>query len=317
MNLWVLRFCKILPFLTFIFTLTLIFAVLSIDSSSSNWFIVIILFTEIYLNWIAIHLATYVQINNDNHEFSRENSKCENSIIIDLNSTTSVQKEISSNNLKTFHKAQNGNISPNINIEKIWYCTKCLTNTPTYSHHCPLCNKCIILRDHHCFFLGACICWQNMTNFIVFCLYITITSLYVNFYLFPYLYKQIANDEEHISFSYILAQCFFPFALSKWLLGESTLKTLSLVFLFDMLITTGIVTFSFSLYQLFFATSVKNQQNFQRQDNYAVSRINKLNFNNNFSNIFGKCGVINFLFPIILWKKILKNKHLQMDFKFN
>ena len=318
MNLWILKFFKILPILTFIFTLLVLCVVLVVDNSPANWFMVIFLLAEIYFNWIAIHLVNSAQISNDNHESNKKNLIGQNNVVVDLNSTTSVYKESISNNLQMSHKPQNDNISSNVDIKKIWYCSKCLTNTPSYCHHCPLCNKCIILRDHHCFFLGACICMQNMKYFIVLCLYVSIASLYVDFRLFPYLCKQTANEkEDNVNFWYMLAQCFFPVALSRWLLGDSSTMVLLLVSLFDILMSAGILTLSFGLYQLFFAVLGKNKQNSQRLDNYAVKKISRLNFKSNFSNIFGNWGILNFLFPVILGKEILKQTHLQRNYKYH
>ena len=290
MNLWILRFFKILPILTFIFILLVLYILLIIDDTASYWFMIFIL-AEIYVNWIAVYLATTAQ-NNVYHEFNTDTR-----VVINLNLTPSLDNSSSQRS----HKQQNYNTS-NVDTRKIWYCPKCLTYSPL-CHHCPLCNKCVIFRDHHCFFLGTCICKQNMSNFIVFCLYISVASLYADFCLFSYLCKQFSIEEENVSFWYLLVQCFFPIALSRWLLGESNLVVLSLVSLFDILVSTGILTFSFGLYSLFFASPGKSKT-------VSASR-----HNSNFSNIFGKWGLLNFLFPVTLGKKILRQRDLQTDYK--
>jgi len=37
------------------------------------------------------------------------------------------------------------------------FCTECHHHRPPRSHHCPVCDVCILKRNHHCFFTGACI----------------------------------------------------------------------------------------------------------------------------------------------------------------
>lgn len=34
--------------------------------------------------------------------------------------------------------------------EAVSICKKCLTPKPTRTHHCSICNKCILKMDHHC-----------------------------------------------------------------------------------------------------------------------------------------------------------------------
>ena len=37
------------------------------------------------------------------------------------------------------------------------FSTECHHHRPPRSHHCPVCDVCILKRNHHCFFTGACI----------------------------------------------------------------------------------------------------------------------------------------------------------------
>ena len=52
------------------------------------------------------------------------------------------------------------------------------TDQPERSHHCKLCEKQILRRDHHCFFMTVCVGFHNHKHFIFFCLYMMIGALY-------------------------------------------------------------------------------------------------------------------------------------------
>ncbi|KAK7104001.1 uncharacterized protein [Littorina saxatilis] len=49
---------------------------------------------------------------------------------------------------------------------------------PERSHECKLCEKRILRRDHHCFFMTVCVGYHNHKHFIFFCLYMMAGALY-------------------------------------------------------------------------------------------------------------------------------------------
>nr|KAG5712329.1 hypothetical protein BaRGS_023908 [Batillaria attramentaria] len=49
---------------------------------------------------------------------------------------------------------------------------------PERSHYCVLCEKTILRRDHHCFFMTVCIGYHNHKHFIFFCLYMMVGTFY-------------------------------------------------------------------------------------------------------------------------------------------
>ncbi|XP_076463793.1 uncharacterized protein LOC143295971 [Babylonia areolata] len=53
-----------------------------------------------------------------------------------------------------------------------------LPTAPERSHWCRLCEKRILRRDHHCFFMTVCIGYHNHKHFIFFCLYMMLGALY-------------------------------------------------------------------------------------------------------------------------------------------
>lgn len=84
--------------------------------------------------------------------------------------------------------SKNHYINENSSLPDITWqqCVDCVQYTPPRSHHCPLCNVCILKRDHHCFFTGCCIGFYNQRYFIVFCFYVGIGSMYCSYCLVLY-----------------------------------------------------------------------------------------------------------------------------------
>ena len=45
-------------------------------------------------------------------------------------------------------------------------CKKCDFVKPLRTHHCSVCNKCVLLMDHHCMWTNNCIGLGNYKHFI-------------------------------------------------------------------------------------------------------------------------------------------------------
>ena len=41
------------------------------------------------------------------------------------------------------------------------WCAACQIFAPEGTHHCPICNKCVAMRDHHCYFVAGCVGERN------------------------------------------------------------------------------------------------------------------------------------------------------------
>ena len=52
-------------------------------------------------------------------------------------------------------------------------------NGPPRGHHCPICDICVIKRDHHCIFTGNCVGFFNHRYFIVMTMYLWLGCFYV------------------------------------------------------------------------------------------------------------------------------------------
>uniref|UniRef100_A0AAY4CCF5 Palmitoyltransferase n=1 Tax=Denticeps clupeoides TaxID=299321 RepID=A0AAY4CCF5_9TELE len=57
-------------------------------------------------------------------------------------------------------------------------CKKCIIPKPARTHHCGICNTCILKMDHHCPWLNNCVGHFNHRYFFSFCLFMTLGCMY-------------------------------------------------------------------------------------------------------------------------------------------
>jgi len=55
-------------------------------------------------------------------------------------------------------------------------CRKCLQPRPERTHHCRICNRCVLKYDHHCPWVNQCVGLHNERHFILFMAYLVIAS---------------------------------------------------------------------------------------------------------------------------------------------
>lgn len=71
---------------------------------------------------------------------------------------------------------------------KSWIlCLACKQHCPPRAHHCPVCQVCILKRDHHCYFFRTCVGIQNLRYFLPYSFYVGFGSLYCIWQLLSYL----------------------------------------------------------------------------------------------------------------------------------
>ncbi|XP_078793242.1 palmitoyltransferase ZDHHC16B isoform X2 [Oryzias latipes] len=71
------------------------------------------------------------------------------------------------------HPPKNQQGLPSVSI-----CKKCIVPKPARTHHCSICNTCVLKMDHHCPWLNNCVGHFNHRYFFSFCLYMTLGCVY-------------------------------------------------------------------------------------------------------------------------------------------
>ncbi|XP_072279350.1 palmitoyltransferase ZDHHC16 isoform X2 [Pyxicephalus adspersus] len=64
------------------------------------------------------------------------------------------------------------------NVPSVSVCRKCIAPKPARTHHCSICNRCILKMDHHCPWLNNCVGHYNHRYFFSFCLFMTLGCIY-------------------------------------------------------------------------------------------------------------------------------------------
>ncbi|XP_076638904.1 palmitoyltransferase ZDHHC22-like [Colletes latitarsis] len=242
----ILRFC---PFVALLYTFVDIVLTTYINEKITPVFIFFCI--QVYLNWYSVYS-------------------------ISCKATTMEITEMAKRGI--YNKVAN-------NAEhKYWYCGKCINYTCKPAHHCIYCKKCFHFRDHHCFFLGACILRQNIGNFILFCFYTSLTCIYSLCTLGPYLYEYINRviRTDVDSFNIFLNFC-FPIALIKLFHSRETTYIL-LVTMFDILVTILCMCLVYGTWKLHSCITGK-----QRYANISGKQ--------SLREIFGSYGFSNIIFP--------------------
>ena len=90
--------------------------------------------------------------------------------IVKSNSQSNVDKYFDEvkNNILSIRMDNPGNELQDLNSDQWGDCLFCKSKKFIRSSHCRTCNKCILLRDHHCPYLGSCVGFKNMQYFFNF-----------------------------------------------------------------------------------------------------------------------------------------------------
>lgn len=64
-------------------------------------------------------------------------------------------------------------------LEAVSICKKCISPKPHRTHHCSVCDKCILKMDHHCPWLNTCIGHYNHRYFFMYCVYMCLGTAFI------------------------------------------------------------------------------------------------------------------------------------------
>ncbi|XP_014680738.1 PREDICTED: probable palmitoyltransferase ZDHHC16 [Priapulus caudatus] len=79
--------------------------------------------------------------------------------------------------------------------EVVSMCKKCIAPKPPRTHHCSVCNICVLKMDHHCPWLNNCVGHYNHRYFFSFCMFMWIGSTYVAITAYPLFMDHFFNPE--------------------------------------------------------------------------------------------------------------------------
>lgn len=104
------------------------------------------------------------------------------------------------------------------------YCRKCQAVKPMRTHHCSLCNKCVLKMDHHCPWVNNCVGWKNQRYFLLFLVYLWAGSLFYLIVGKDQVYRTLFGRSRSTMLLVSCTMCFSAFlATSLFLLWNAVL----------------------------------------------------------------------------------------------
>jgi len=80
--------------------------------------------------------------------------------------------------------------------EVVSICKKCIAPKPPRSHHCSICNKCILKMDHHCPWLNNCVGHHNHRYFFLYMVYMVTGCAYIMAFGAEIFYDHLFNSSD-------------------------------------------------------------------------------------------------------------------------
>ncbi|CAH1781680.1 unnamed protein product [Owenia fusiformis] len=170
-------------------------------------------------------------------------------------------------------------------------CLICQHSRPPRTHHCPICNECMLRRDYHCFFTGRCIGMNNQRHFIVFSFWsvigTTCSLIYSGLYVYVAIYDLGILEWYDI---------FLPQTFIDWLFGNTEFYNVVIFFLIYSVFFFWLACIRFSREQ--FRSIRAGMTSFEMENKIKIQNTNS--FLEELVSIFGPYWYANFLFPMHL-----------------
>ncbi|KAI8823715.1 DHHC palmitoyltransferase-domain-containing protein [Fimicolochytrium jonesii] len=148
------------------------------------------------------------------------------------------------------------------------WCKTCKVFKPPRSHHCSVCNRCVLLMDHHCPWLNNCIGHRNQAYFLRFVVSVTLTAINC-LVLMALRIWDIYSYQKQFEKAPYTADFYTPPPEGP----EVVFMMTNLIILFLLLVTVGIL----SLYQLHYtASNVTTIESFEKSKIEELTRQGKI-----------------------------------------
>ncbi|KAI0925493.1 hypothetical protein AcV5_008215 [Taiwanofungus camphoratus] len=106
-------------------------------------------------------------------------------------------------------------------------CQRCREMRPERSHHCRICNRCVLKYDHHCPWINQCVGLHNERHFVLFLVYLVVSTFFYAVFGWQHVLPALGwfgDVWEYLSppmvflLTYILAivMCFAVSIMSAW-----------------------------------------------------------------------------------------------------
>ena len=148
-------------------------------------------------------------------------------------------------------------------------CGKCKGPKPLRSHHCSVCNKCVLKMDHHCPWIMNCVGHKNHRYFLLFLFYVTLGCIFITFTGYTRFYTKPRSNSVRICFVLAFVFSIVLFLFTAW---------------HALLILSGSTTIEMFAY--YGGTEDKHKYNFSRGT-----------WRKNFETVFGTNSLIYALLP--------------------
>ena len=168
-------------------------------------------------------------------------------------------------------------------------CHVCHMDQPPRSHHCKICNGCILKRDHHCFLVGTCIGHYNQRYFVVFTFY---TALYSYVLLFLTHIYMTDNFWPNVGYmDYLL-----PWTIMRAVIGGAyEFKFVLMMCHYYVLVWCAPMCTSFFIFQMIIIPTGKTRREFVNQE-----CVRTMSMSENYRSVFGEFWVVNFILPAVI-----------------
>ena len=166
-------------------------------------------------------------------------------------------------------------------------CVRCNRARPPRCHHCPICQICVLKRDHHCFFAGACVGFRNLRHFTVFIFWAVVATSFATVHMLPYFFMEFWPNLSYVD-------VILPVTLVKAVFGFIRWREVILLTLAYSLIIYNIWSVSF----LIELTSWIKDGTTSFEKTLKLKVYDNRNLTNKLRSVFGQYWLLNFLLPL-------------------